>query len=274
MRAPLFTCASVIAVSSVALALAGCGAKPKQVGEYPAENSGENKSGGEETPKWEGAAPPPPPLSQEEKAEKAKPKAGGNVNEAATRRNDQYDKEATEVVIKRAARQVKENCGHAKDDTGKATGPWGKATLQNPARRGRPVEGRHRPRALSGQAGRELRREGVLEPHVPAVGRRRHGGLLGSGDRGPGGAPEEVAGSLALHREGPRVQRESVSVRDRSIPLRVHDSTLSAHGVQMYAQHARFALLPRRSPPPARGARVARFVHGRCHRMQLGRDGR
>ena len=123
MRLPLFTCASVVAVSSLALALAGCGGKPKQVGEYPAEN--ENKSG-EETPKWEGAAPPPPPLSAEEKA---KPKGGG-VNEAATRRTDQYDKEATETVIKRAARQVKENCGHAKDDNGKAVGPWGKATLQ------------------------------------------------------------------------------------------------------------------------------------------------
>jgi hypothetical protein len=114
-----------VAVSSLALALSGCGAKPKQVGEYPAENSGETKSG-DETPKWEGAAPPPPPLSAEEKA---KPKGGG-VQEAATRRNDQYDKEHTEVVIKRAARQVKENCGQAKDDTGKATGPWGKVTLQ------------------------------------------------------------------------------------------------------------------------------------------------
>lgn len=122
MRAPLFTCASVVMVSL--FVLAGCGAKPKQVGEYPAEN-GENKSN-EETPKWEGAAPPPPPLSAEEKA---KPKGGG-VNEAATRRTDQYDKEATEVVLKRAARQVKENCGQAKDDSGKATGPWGKATLQ------------------------------------------------------------------------------------------------------------------------------------------------
>jgi len=130
MRTPLFTCASMIAVSALALAVAACGGKPKQVGEYPAENSGENRSGGEESPKWEGAAPPPPPLSQEEKAEQAKPKTGGGVNEAATRRNDQYDKEHTEVVIKRAARQVKENCGHAKDDTGKATGPWGKATLQ------------------------------------------------------------------------------------------------------------------------------------------------
>jgi hypothetical protein len=127
MRAPLLTCASVVAVSSIALALAGCGGKPKQVGEYPAEH---NEKSGEEPTKWEGAAPPPPPLSQEEKTEKAKPKTGGGVNEGATRRTDQYDKEATEVVLKRAARQVKENCGQAKDDTGKATGPWGKATLQ------------------------------------------------------------------------------------------------------------------------------------------------
>src|SRR4051794_27456471 len=98
MRASLLPCAVVVA-SSLALSLAvGCGGKPKQVGEYPAENSGENKKN-DDTPKWEGAAPPPPPLTQEEKAEKAKPKAGG-VNEAARQRTDQYDKEATEVVLK------------------------------------------------------------------------------------------------------------------------------------------------------------------------------
>lgn len=42
---------------------------------------------------------------------------------------DHYDKEGTEVVLKRAARQVKDNCGHAKDDTGKAAGPWGKTKV-------------------------------------------------------------------------------------------------------------------------------------------------
>jgi hypothetical protein len=42
-----------------------------------------------------------------------------------------YDKEAVEVQLKRAARQVKANCGSATDDEGQATGPWGatKATV-------------------------------------------------------------------------------------------------------------------------------------------------
>jgi hypothetical protein len=77
----------------------------------------------DETPKWEGAAPP-----QETKTTTT---PGGNkVNEAPKQRVDQYDKEETEKVLKRAARQVKDNCGATKDENGKASGPWGKATLQ------------------------------------------------------------------------------------------------------------------------------------------------
>ena len=40
-----------------------------------------------------------------------------------------YDKEAVEVVLKRAARQVKANCGAATGEDGKAAGPWGKTTV-------------------------------------------------------------------------------------------------------------------------------------------------
>ena len=42
-----------------------------------------------------------------------------------------YDKDAVEVQLKRAARQIKANCGSATDDDGKASGPWGstKATV-------------------------------------------------------------------------------------------------------------------------------------------------
>ena len=36
-----------------------------------------------------------------------------------------YDKYAVEVELKRAARQVKGNCGAATDENGQATGPWG-----------------------------------------------------------------------------------------------------------------------------------------------------
>lgn len=39
--------------------------------------------------------------------------------------SDVWDKESTEISMKRAARQVKDNCGAAKDTNGKATGPWG-----------------------------------------------------------------------------------------------------------------------------------------------------
>ena len=44
-------------------------------------------------------------------------------------RSDEYDKEQTEIVLTRAGRQVKNNCGAAKDEDGKAPGPWGKASV-------------------------------------------------------------------------------------------------------------------------------------------------
>jgi hypothetical protein len=112
-------CSSLFIASLTALA--GCPAPPKQVGDPSSESS----KSGDEPPKWEGASAPEPP----------KPKSNGGssgatgVTEAPTRRTDQYDKDATEVVLKRAARQVKENCGAAKGDDGKATGPWGKTSV-------------------------------------------------------------------------------------------------------------------------------------------------
>lgn len=76
----------------------------------------------DETPKWEGATPQPTATST----------GGGapTVHEATPRRTDQYDKEATEMVLKRAGRQVKDNCGMTRDDEGKLSGPWGKVTIQ------------------------------------------------------------------------------------------------------------------------------------------------
>jgi hypothetical protein len=39
-----------------------------------------------------------------------------------------YDKDSVEIELKRASRQVKANCGSATDDSGAASGPWGKTT--------------------------------------------------------------------------------------------------------------------------------------------------
>jgi len=110
---------TVAAALMLVATIGACGSDKKKVKD-PSEET--PPSGNDETPKWEGAGPPP---------EVKKPGgSSGSVNEQpAGPRKDQYDKDATETVIKRAARQVKENCGAAKDDNGKATGPWGKATV-------------------------------------------------------------------------------------------------------------------------------------------------
>jgi pyruvate/2-oxoglutarate dehydrogenase complex dihydrolipoamide acyltransferase (E2) component len=98
-------------------ALLACGGKEtaKDPSDVPAPAA-------DEAPKWEGAAPAP---------EATTPKSSGAaVQEAPKRRSDEYDKENTDVVLRRAARQVKDNCGLAKDENGKAIGPWGKVTIQ------------------------------------------------------------------------------------------------------------------------------------------------
>jgi len=57
------------------------------------------------------------------------PSSGGD--DTASGDKASYDRDAVEVELKRAARQIKANCGAATDDEGKATGPWGstKATV-------------------------------------------------------------------------------------------------------------------------------------------------
>jgi len=106
-----------VCLGLVACGLVACGGREK------AKEPTEKPAYTDETPKWEGATTPEPNAP-------SKSSGGPTVNEAPTKRSDQYDREATEVVLKRAARQVKENCGQAKDEDGKAVGPWGKTTIQ------------------------------------------------------------------------------------------------------------------------------------------------
>lgn len=52
------------------------------------------------------------------------PSAGGDSDIVA----GSYDKEAVDAQLKRAAKQVRANCGAASDEDGAKTGPWGATT--------------------------------------------------------------------------------------------------------------------------------------------------
>lgn len=56
--------------------------------------------------------------------------AGGGGGAAPAEPKTPYDKDNVEMVLKRAAVQVKGNCGAATDTEGKATGPWGTVSVQ------------------------------------------------------------------------------------------------------------------------------------------------
>lgn len=106
--------------------LVACGGEKKEAKD-PSSTTDSQPPSADEPTKWEGATNPKP---EDKSTETSTGKSGAVVHEAPTRRADQYDKDATETVLKRQARQVKDNCGAAKDEEGKATGPWGKLTVQ------------------------------------------------------------------------------------------------------------------------------------------------
>jgi hypothetical protein len=72
-----------------------------------------------------GDAPPP----KAPKADTDQPAPGAApASDAPSAGGPPYDKDAVEIELKRATRQVKANCGSATDDDGAATGPWGTTT--------------------------------------------------------------------------------------------------------------------------------------------------
>jgi len=122
--------------------MAACGGSSKPATD-PSTNTA--TASGETAPKWDDTsesadsarhpqfAAPPPSTDESVKpapsTAMASPAASPRPVQNAQRGSDSYDREATEVVLRRAARQVKDNCGSAKDENGKAAGPWGKAVI-------------------------------------------------------------------------------------------------------------------------------------------------
>ena len=109
----------------VTLAVLGCGPKKPPEDASSTTTTETKKDDGTSDTKWEGA-------SAEDQTPREKGPPAGTAPatpQLEQRRTDTYDKEPTEVVLRRAARQVKENCGAAKDESGKAPGPWGKVNV-------------------------------------------------------------------------------------------------------------------------------------------------
>lgn len=105
------------------LALAACGTSEPKQAESPAPAQAEP----DDSPKWDSSS------ESGEEAANPKPQDGEDRDSASTTERPPeaggYDKHGVEVVLKRAARQVKENCGGATDDSGEATGPFGKGQV-------------------------------------------------------------------------------------------------------------------------------------------------
>jgi hypothetical protein len=102
----------------MAIVAMGCGGspKPKDPSATPAAD---------DAPKWDSSSTTNQP---QDKTPTTGPVVATPVP-ATGRSGEVYDKEETEIVLKRAARQVNANCGAATNEDGKATGPWGKGTV-------------------------------------------------------------------------------------------------------------------------------------------------
>jgi hypothetical protein len=127
------------------LAVAACFPAKKP----PVDPSQENKES--MSSDWTASPPPPPPTPSNDSSDSSPPapsaspsskggsKSGSSATSAPQADNGphvpssvggaSYDRGSIEVVLKRAARQVKANCGAATDDDGHASGPWGKAVV-------------------------------------------------------------------------------------------------------------------------------------------------
>jgi hypothetical protein len=83
--------------------------------------------------KWDDSTSSGSPSEGSSSASSAKPSkhasgAGDSAPEPSNAAKTPYDRDAVEIELKRAARQVKANCGAASDEGGGASGPWGKTT--------------------------------------------------------------------------------------------------------------------------------------------------
>ena len=137
MRAPTTLPLVLFGCTWIATATFACGgpAEPaSSASDAPATSAGNETSAtaADPAPKWDStsSAATATPASGASTAAGAGAPTTGMGTMPMAHRTDVYDKEATEIALKRAAIQVKKNCGQAKNSDGKAVGPWGTTQVQ------------------------------------------------------------------------------------------------------------------------------------------------
>lgn len=125
-----------IAFIAIGLALAACGGTPKQADDA----SSQPKTDDEAAPKWDSSSTTATGSSSSSGSSGSTGDSSSGSSGASSGSSGSSDTTAAttttagphneaEITMKRAARQVKGNCGGAKDADGKATGPFGKTTV-------------------------------------------------------------------------------------------------------------------------------------------------
>lgn len=134
----------IVGIAPIAFALVACGGSPKQADDASSQNTA--KSGDEGAPKWDSSSTTTTPSSAgtASAATDSSSSSGGDTAASGASPNGSSSSTGTdtsaaasnagphgeaEIALKRAARQAKANCGAAKDSDGKATGPFGKTTV-------------------------------------------------------------------------------------------------------------------------------------------------
>jgi hypothetical protein len=133
----------IVGIAPIAFALVACGGSPKQADDASSQNTA--KSDDEGAPKWDSSSTTTTPssASTSSAATDSSSSSGGDTAASGASPNGSSSSTGTtaapasnagpngeaEIALKRAARQAKANCGAAKDADGKATGPFGKTTV-------------------------------------------------------------------------------------------------------------------------------------------------
>lgn len=120
-----------IATVAAALAFAACG------GGKPAESptnddcpAGTTKKGGDcIMPDDESGPSTASTASTASSSGTSRPSGDGTPPATPPAEKTAYDKESVDLMLKKAAAQVKGNCGATTDENGKAVGPWGKVKV-------------------------------------------------------------------------------------------------------------------------------------------------